>query len=153
MPSPDLTISRIYPVPRATVWAACSDASGLRHWWAQPEDAAMPVCDLDFRIGGRLHMAIKRPGKDAIWFLSTYTAIRDGEHFATVMHRSDKTGNICDNDLWPPSTMTVTLEDVPEGTRLTATQSGMLSARATLDDYRQGWTETLERLARHLASP
>ena len=148
---PDLTITRTYPVPRATVWRACYEPEGLKQWWGQPEDAVMPVCEVDFRVGGKLHMAIQRPGQEPLWFLSEYTEIRDAEHFATVMHRSDAERHILDTELWPASTMSVTLSDVPEGTLLTATQSGMLSPRATLDDYRQGWTETLERLGTYLA--
>jgi uncharacterized protein YndB with AHSA1/START domain len=64
-----------------------------------------------------------------------------------------------DKDPAEPMTLVVfELEDVPEGTRLTVTESGFdqipLARRArSYRDNDQGWTSQLENISRYLARP
>lgn len=141
-----LTIVRVFDAPREAVWNACRETEALREWWGMPNGVVMPFCQVDFRVGGSLHFGTQRPGNPMIWFKCDYLEIVEGEKLVMVQHRSDQEGTARDSAEWPASTITLRLEDLDGKTKLTVVHSGMASGRATVDDYRQGWSETLDRL-------
>ena len=149
--SDELTIVRVLNAPREQVWRACREPEALKHWWGMPEGAVMPVCEVDFRVGGTLHFATRRGERPLMWFKCIYLEIVEGERLVLEQHRSDEQGSELDSVEWPASTITLRLEDADGKTRLTVVHAGMVSPRATIDDYRQGWSETLDRLADCLA--
>jgi uncharacterized protein YndB with AHSA1/START domain len=146
-PNNELTIIRVLDAPRETVWRAMREVEALRQWWGMPNGAVMPFCEVDFRVGGTLHFGTERGGRPRIWFICRYREIVEGERLVMEQHRSDESGRELDSPEWPASTIALRLEDVDSKTRLTVVHSGMASGRATVDDYRQGWSETLDRLA------
>ena len=147
----ELTIIRVFDAPRDQVWRACHETEALKQWWGMPEGAVMPFCEVHFRVGGALHFGTQRAGRPLIWFKCIYREIVAGERLVLEQHLSDKQGNERDSLEWPASTITLRLEDMDGKTRLTVTHAGMASPRATIDDYRQGWSETLDRLSDCLA--
>jgi len=152
-PQSELIMVRLFDAPLDVVWRACRTSEALKAWWGQPTDAVMPLCTVDFRVGGTLHYGTCRPGRPLIWFLCRYLEIVEGRRLVLTQHRSDETGQALDSPLWPASTITLDFEEVSGRTGLTVHHAGMVSERASADDYRQGWTETLDRLAGHLATP
>jgi hypothetical protein len=78
--------------------------------------------------------------------LTIFREIVEGEKLVLEQHLSDEDANEHDSVEWPASMITLCLEDEGEKTRLTVLHTGMASPRATLDDYRQGWSESLDRL-------
>ena len=149
--SNELTIVRVLNAAPEQVWRACRDPEALKHWWGMPEGAVMPYCEVDFRVGGTLHFGTRRGERPMIWFICHYREIVEGERLVLEQHRSDEHGNERDSLEWPPFTVTLRLEDLGGKTKLTVVHAGMDSPRATIDDYRQGWSETLDRLADRLA--
>ncbi len=58
--SPTITITRRFHASRERVYAAWSDAKQLAQWWG-PEPFTNPICDLDFRVGGHMHIVMRSP--------------------------------------------------------------------------------------------
>ena len=145
-PNDALTIVRVFDAPRSKVWRACREIEALKHWWGMPEGAVMPFCTVDFRVGGVLHVGTRRGDRPLIWFKCIYREIVEGEKLVIEQHLSDSQGNEHDSLEWPVSMITLRLEDEGEKTRLTVLHTGIVSPRATVDNYRQGWTESLDRL-------
>ncbi len=55
-----LVITRVLEAPRALVWRMFSDPVHLSRWWGL-KDYTNPVCELDFRVGGRWHNVMCSP--------------------------------------------------------------------------------------------
>jgi uncharacterized protein YndB with AHSA1/START domain len=143
----ELTMLRVLDAPLARVWQACRDTELLRQWWGMPNGVTMPFCTVDFRVGGELHFATQRPGNQPIWFNCIYRRIRECKQVVLEQHRSDESGTERDSPEWPASTIKLQFEDLNGTTRLKVVHAGMASERASVEDYRQGWSETLNRLA------
>ena len=61
---PTLSIERTFKAPRALVWKMFSDPFHLSQWWG-PKGFTNPVCELDFRVGGRWYHVMRGPdGRD-----------------------------------------------------------------------------------------
>ena len=150
-PNNELTIVRILNAPREAVWRACSDVEALKQWWGLPDDAVMLACTVDFRVGGALQIGVRQPGKPPIWFRSIYREIVEGETVVMVQHLSDEAGSLLETPDWRPSTITLRLEAMDGKTKLTVVHAGMVSAIATLQNFRDGWSESLGRLEGALA--
>src|ERR1700677_1020784 len=56
----ELTLIRTYDAPRALVFAALTDPSHLAQWWG-PHGFTNPVCEIDPRPGGALHIDMQAP--------------------------------------------------------------------------------------------
>ena len=52
-----LEIERTYPAPIDAVWQAWTDEDQLRQWWG-PDKTTVPECDIDLRLGGRIHVVM-----------------------------------------------------------------------------------------------
>jgi uncharacterized protein YndB with AHSA1/START domain len=48
----EIVMTRTFDAPRALVFEAFSKPEHISHWWG-PAGATMPVCDMDFRPGGK----------------------------------------------------------------------------------------------------
>jgi uncharacterized protein YndB with AHSA1/START domain len=149
----ELTIVRVLDAPREAVWRACRDVDALSQWWGLPDDAAMVSCTVDFRVGGALHIGVKQGDRPLIWFNSTYLEIVEGERLVLEQRLSDETGNDLSNPDWPVSTITLRMEDMDGKTKLTVVHAGLASGVATIKDFREGWSQSLDRLADELARP
>ena len=61
---PTLTIERMFNAPRELIWKMFSDPFHLVRWWG-PKGFTNPVCELDFRVGGRWYHVMRGPdGRD-----------------------------------------------------------------------------------------
>jgi uncharacterized protein YndB with AHSA1/START domain len=61
---PTLTIERTFKAPRELIWKMFSDPFHLVRWWG-PKGFTNPVCELDFRVGGRWYHVMRGPdGRD-----------------------------------------------------------------------------------------
>lgn len=149
-PKNELTIIRVLDAPREKVWRACREPDALKQWWGQPRRAAMPTCKVDFRVGGSLHCEIEPPDGTRIWFKWIYREIVEGERLVLEQHLSDAIGRELDSPARPASTITLRLEDVGGKTRLTITHAGMASEAYPVEMFKEGWSQSLDRLAESL---
>ena len=56
----ELTIRRTFAAPRALVWQAWTDPRQLAKWWG-PHGFTNPVCEIDLRPGGAIHIVMRAP--------------------------------------------------------------------------------------------
>lgn len=146
----ELTIVRMLDAPRAKVWRACKEPEALKQWWGLPTGATMHTCQVDFRIGGTMLCEIEPPNHERIWFVWTYREIVEGERLVLEQHASDESGRELDTPDRPVSLVTLTLEDANGKTKLTVTHAGMASAKYRVEDFKAGWSQSLDQLDTHL---
>jgi uncharacterized protein YndB with AHSA1/START domain len=146
-----LTIIRVLDAPREKVWRACREREALEQWWGQPKGATMPFCKVDFRVGGALHFEAVQTDGAGVWVKCVYREIVEGERLVLEQHMSDAAGRELDSPAWPASTITLRFEDINGKTRLTVTHAGMASEAHPIEQFEEGWSQSLDRLADTLA--
>ncbi|TMD43685.1 MAG: SRPBCC domain-containing protein [Chloroflexi bacterium] len=56
----EVTMTRTLAAPRETVFNAWTDPKQVARWWG-PADWTNPVCEIDARPGGRIHIVMRGP--------------------------------------------------------------------------------------------
>lgn len=100
-------IFRLVDAPRERVWRAWSDAKELAAW-SGPEGSVTTHGDLDFRVGGSYHYAMRSSGVE-MWGLATYKEIEKPAQLVYVQQFSDKERGLGAHPLaptWPKKTLT-----------------------------------------------
>ena len=145
----DLTIERVFDAPLELVWSAWSDPKHAAHWWG-PHGCTNLVYEQDFRTGGTFRIHILAPdGK----------ICRDEGYFEEVVsqQRFTRFSTVTVEDAtWFETRITIALAAIGEKTKVSIRQSFYKLAAAAGDPRRgaqQGWGETFDRLAAHLAKP
>jgi uncharacterized protein YndB with AHSA1/START domain len=146
-PKNELTVIRVLDAPRQKVWRACRERDALMQWWGQPKGATMPFCKIDFRVGGSLHFEAENTDGTVIWVKCIYREIVEGQRLVLEQHISDETGSEMDSPGWPASTITLVFEDMNGKTKLTITHVGMASEAHPVEQFKEGWSQSLDRLA------
>ncbi|MFC4456181.1 SRPBCC domain-containing protein [Deinococcus sonorensis] len=156
----DLILERVFHAPRALVFEAFTRAEHLRQWWG-PRGWTLPVCDVDFREGGRWHYCMRCIDPDQgsffgmeSWGLAVYETIDAPNSIVYTDYFSDADQNI--NAEMPATRSTLTFEDVAGGTRVVTRAS--YASEAALNTVLemgmlQGISETWDRLAEYLTAP
>jgi uncharacterized protein YndB with AHSA1/START domain len=111
-------IERTYEATPDRVFAAWSEQSAKARWFGPPEKPEGSY-SLDFRIGGREHLAIAVPDGPQYSFDALYQDIVNGQRIVYTydMHR--------DEDRISVSVATVEIDAVGAATRLTLTEQGV----------------------------
>jgi uncharacterized protein YndB with AHSA1/START domain len=60
----ELVVKRVFDAPRHLVYQAWTDAQLVPRWWCCMEGFAMPVCDMDVRVGGAYRWVMRGQGQD-----------------------------------------------------------------------------------------
>lgn len=69
------TAERTFNAPRERVFAAFTQCEHLMHWWG-PQEWPLVHCDMDFRVGGSWHYAMRETATGSeSWGLMFYDAI------------------------------------------------------------------------------
>ena len=59
----EIILTRLFDAPRHLVWEAMAKPEHVRRWWGALDDKhSMPVCEIDFRVGGKWHFVGRGPG-------------------------------------------------------------------------------------------
>jgi uncharacterized protein YndB with AHSA1/START domain len=149
---PTLTITRVFNAPRSLVWKMFSDPYHLSQWWG-PHGFTNPVCELDFRVGGRWYHVMRGPDGREYPADSTFVEIVPPER---IVYRN----RVVENEVWegnpPPSFVrTLTFTEADGRTTLTLfAEFDTMEHReaATRRGFVQGTLESYERLAAHVAA-
>lgn len=137
-----LKIGRVIKAPPERVYNAFLDPDQLAKWMP-PSGYTGRIDKLEPRVGGSWHGSFTSIDKKESHSFG-------GKYLELVPHERIVHTDRFDTDapqMQGEMTVTVTLEEVPEGTRLTVVQENIPKV-IPLEDARTGWTSTLENLAR-----
>jgi uncharacterized protein YndB with AHSA1/START domain len=155
-----LVIERVFDAPRELVWKAWTEPERMMRWWG-PQGFTTPVCEIDFRVGGKAFSAMQSPEFNEgrpIWSTGVYREIVPLERIVCTDSFADEKGNVVPAthygmgaDIPLEMLVTVTFEDLGGGkTRMTLRHEG-LPAGDMLDGAGEGWGQSFDKLAEYLA--
>lgn len=145
-----LTISRTFHAPRELVWRMFSDPAHLVRWWG-PAGFTNPVCEHDFRVGGRWYHVMRGPDGREYPADSTFVEIVPPER---IVYRN----RVVEDAVWdgnPPPSFKRTLIFAEDNGRTTLT---LFAEFETLDQregarrrgFIEGTLSSYDKLADHL---
>jgi len=147
-----LVIERVLDATRERVWRAWTEPEMVKRWWG-PKGFTAPSSEIDLRIGGRYLSCMRAPDGKDYWSTGTYREIRPLEMIVATDSFADEAGNVVSAAQYGMSAdfplemeVTVTFEERGDRTVLTLRHAGV-PAREHLEDMRQGWNESLDKLA------
>jgi uncharacterized protein YndB with AHSA1/START domain len=139
-----LELSGVVEAAPARVYAAMTDPEQVAAWWG-PDGFTCPEVILDVRVGGAFRIAMQPPEGEVFHLVGEYVALDPPSRIAYTFR-------------WVPPApddreTVARLHLVARGsdTVVRVTQ-GPFSTPERLELHRAGWSDTLARLARHVAS-
>lgn len=152
--APELVITRIFDAPRAIVFKAWSQPEHLMRWWG-PHGFTCPVCEMDFRVGGRWRFCMRSPEGTDEWQQGVYREIVEPERIVFTYSFPQGSRGFTEESASKPghqTTVTVNFADHNGNkTKLTVRQTNFESV-AVRDDHVRGWNESLDHLANYVVS-
>lgn len=152
----DLTVTRVFNAPVASVWKAWSDPELVMKWWG-PTGFTSPSCKMDFREGGTTLACMRAPkefGGQDMYNTWAYKKIVPMEFIEYIFDWADKDGNRIDPaSIGLPPGMprdmrhTVTFKDLGNGkTEMIMTEFGYSSDQLH-DLSKAGLEQCLDKMA------
>lgn len=145
----ELAMTRVFDAPRELVFEACTRPELVRRWLLGPDGWTMPVCEIDFRVGGSYRYVWRR-GSDGpeMGMGGVYREIVAPEKIVATEKFDDP---------WYPGEAVGTLTLVEEGGRTTMTQTVLYESKEARDavlasPMEQGAARSYDRLAEVLAT-
>lgn len=87
-----LTLTRTFDAPRNLVWIAWTDPTLVTQWWG-PNEFTIPVCTIDFRVGGKFLLCMRGPDGWEGWTGGEYREIVPLQKIVFSMYFADANGN------------------------------------------------------------
>ena len=149
-----MTITRVFDAPRELVWKAWTDPKYIMQWWG-PKGFTAPVCEMDFRVGGKLLCCMKAPdGQICGWNAVEFHEIVPHEKIVSSMYFSDSKGNKIDpaelgieHEAIEGEDDVTLFEDLGNGrTKLTYIGNDPMESAKESGQF-EGWVETLDKVA------
>lgn len=141
--APDLLLTRVFAAPRQLVFEAWTQPEHLEHWWG-PTGFTLPTCQVDFRPGGAFLLGMRGPDGTDYPFPGVYEEIVAPERLVTVGTIHAESGK--------QVRTTVTFREHGGKTTVTVEQVYFFEADDATRGANVGWTQSLDRLAAHLAN-
>jgi uncharacterized protein YndB with AHSA1/START domain len=139
----ELTITRIIDAPRDLVYQAWTDPKHMVQWWG-PKGFTNPVCEIDARVGGALHIVMRAPDGAEHPMGGIFQEVVKPERLVFTNIAVDAQGNALLEGL-----TTVTFEAEGARTRLTIhtrVEGKVPVAAQMLAGMEAGWTQSIDRL-------
>jgi len=89
----EIAITRWYDAPRDLVFEAFTKPEHLRRWWG-PRYLTLPVCDMDFRVGGAYRFVQRGPDGAEYGFRGEYLEIVRPERIASTFEFEGMPGHV-----------------------------------------------------------
>ena len=152
-----LTIVREFNLPVEAVWKYWSNPTHLKQWWG-PKDFTCPVVKIDFRVGGKYHLAMHGPAgtefdKD-MWSTGVYKEIVPMKKIVVTDSFADEKGNVVSAthygmpETFPmESTIIIEFEDLGGRTKMTLYYPITKGIEGKmLEDMKQGWNQSFDKI-------
>ena len=149
-----VTLERVLDAPIERVWKMWTDPECFKAWYG-PAGATVPTAELDVRPGGgrRVCMAV---GSMEMWFTGQHLEVTAPTRLVYTEEMADEHGQpVAPESLGMPAgtpavtQVTVALEQISSGTRLTLTHAGVSPESGAA----HGWSAALDKLATALRTP
>ena len=88
----EIKITRIFDVPRELFWKVWSEPEHFKRWW-RLKTFTCPVCEMDFRIGGKYLNCMRSPDGKEYWTTGVYREIVPLEKIVYTDSFADEKGN------------------------------------------------------------
>jgi uncharacterized protein YndB with AHSA1/START domain len=105
----EITIVRTFAAPRRLVMRAMSEPALIKRWHGGKR-AEVPVCEVDFRVGGGYKTVFRLPDGSEFFFSGTYREISDDRVVHTELFNGEPPGSL----------VTITLVEQDGKTTMTA---------------------------------
>jgi len=142
----EIVMTRVFDAPRHLVFEAFTKPELLKRWFG-PRGFTMPVCEVDYQVGGGFHFVLEGPNGKRMGMRGVYREIDAPERSVHLESFDDYPGE--------PAVVTTVMIEKDGKTTLTAT---VLSPSKEVRDavlksgMEHGAAETYDRLAELLAS-
>ncbi len=150
-----LVINRTFDAPRDLVWKVWTQPEHITHWWG-PGNFTAPVCNVDFRVGGRYLYCMRSPEGQDFWSTGEYKEIAEPERIVCTDAFADEQGNQVPASHygmpgeWPEEMLlTITFEEREGKTHLTLRHEGTPAGEMS-EMTEAGWGESLDKMAAHI---
>jgi uncharacterized protein YndB with AHSA1/START domain len=120
----DIVFTREFNAPRTLVFEAHSKAEYIRRWLLGPIGWTMPVCEIDFRVGGRYRYVWKHADGREMAMGGIYREIKAPERMVTT--------ELFDED-WTGGQAVTTLVLTEHGSKTLMTSTVVYSSREARD--------------------
>ena len=152
-----MVVTRIFDAPRELVWKAWTDPKYVMQWWG-PKGFTVTVCQMDFRVGGKLLCCTKTPDGQEFWNAVEYHEIVPYEKIVSLMYFSDSKGNKIEpaelgieHEAVDGAYDVTIFEDLGNGqTKLTFIGNEPMES-AKNSGQMEGWNQILEKVAAVIA--
>jgi uncharacterized protein YndB with AHSA1/START domain len=145
----EVTITRVFDAPRDLVFRMWTQAEQVAQWWG-PKGFTNPVCEMDARPGGALRIVMRAPDGTTYPMIGVFQEVVPPERLVFSNIAVDDQGNHLLEGL-----TTVSFAERAGKTELTLQTSAVAvvaHAAAFLGGMQEGWTQSLQCLAEHLAT-
>ena len=153
-----MVVTRIFDAPREMVWKAWIDPKYIMQWWG-PKGFTARVCEMDFRVGGKLLCCMNAPdGQLCGWNAVEYHEIVLYQRIVSSMYFSDSKGNKIDpaelgieHEAIDGAYDVTLFEDLGNGqTKLTLIGNEPMASAKESGQF-EGWVETFDKIAAVIA--
>jgi len=146
--APELELTRVLDAPREQVFRAWTESRRLAAWWG-PDGFTNPICEVDARPGGALRIEMHAPDGTVYPMSGEFRAIEQPGRLEFISAALDKKNK-------PLFEVLTTVTCVGKNGKTTQTlHVRVVKKYAAIADQHlagmeQGWTQSLQRLARYL---
>jgi uncharacterized protein YndB with AHSA1/START domain len=140
----EIMITRVVDAPRRLVFDAHTNPAHVPHWMVGPDGWAMPICEIDLRVGGVWHFVWCQSDGTEMEMRGVYQEIVPPERLVcTESWGSD----------WPETLNTLVLSE--QDSKTTITQRILYPSKAARDaalktGMQEGMSQSYDRLADYL---
>lgn len=145
-----IVLTRLFDAPRELVFEAMTKPEHVRRWWGKLDDEhSVPVCEIDFRIGGAWRFVGKGP-RGEVEFYGEYKEIAAPERvvFTEIFAPYPDVPSLVTSvlaDEGGKTRMTVTCEYPSQEVRDMVIGTGMAEGASKSYDALEGLLESLQR--------
>ena len=148
----EIRVTRVFAAPRERVWQMWTQAEHLVNWWG-PEGWTLPVCELDFRVGGEWYYCMQGPDMQSCG-ITTYEEIVAPERLVHTDAFVDADRKVM--DAFPLAHITTIFEEAAGETAVrSSVRYATKQERDTIVEMGMqiGMDQTLDRLDAYLMMP
>ncbi len=148
-----MVVTRVFDAPRELVWKAWTEPEYVMQWWG-PKGFTAPVCEIDFRVGGKYLCCMRAPDGQEFWNGGEYHEIVPYERIVSSMYFADSDGNKVgpeqygiEHEAVEGASDVILFEDFGVGqTKLTFIGNEPMES-AKMSGQLEGWNQILDKVA------